>query len=114
MNPIKFLLRCYVERKSGHWQAFCIDLNLAVQGESQEEVVQKLHQQIHDYLRDIFEGEDRPYAAQLLNRKAPLSLRLRYYQLSMMCKLAGLLRAAKSPSIKDRFAFRDAMPVKLA
>ena len=65
----------------------------------------KLHEQVYDYLVDIFEGEDRPYAAQLLNRKAPLSQRLRYHWLRLASHINGF---------KNRFAFEDAMPLKLA
>jgi hypothetical protein len=105
MRPNEILLRCYIEKKEGVWQAFCIDLCLAVQGESTEEVKRKLHDQIHSYLVDIFEGEDRPYAAQLLSRKAPISQRLRYHYLRLYAHVSG---------IKNRFAFKDAMPLKLA
>lgn len=105
MKPIQILLRGYVERKNGVWQAFCIDLCLAVQGESKDEVVTKLHEQIHDYLQDIFEGEDRPYASQLLSRKAPLAQIAKYHYLVMR---EHFLR------IRDRFTFQDAMPLKLA
>ncbi len=105
MKPQEILLRCYLEKKDGIWQAFCVDLCLAVQGDSAEEVRRKLHEQVYDYLVDIFEGEDRPYAAQLLNRKAPLSQRLRYHWLRLASHINGF---------KNRFAFEDAMPLKLA
>ena len=106
MKPFQILLRCYAERKEGHWQAFCIDLCLAVQGESQQEVRQKLHAQIADYLQDILGGEDLPYANQLLNRKAPFSIVAKYHLYSAL----GHIRR-----IKDRFCtFQDAMPLKLA
>nr|WP_298117365.1 hypothetical protein [uncultured Pseudomonas sp.] len=105
MKPKDILLRCYAERKEGYWQAFCIDLCLAVQGDSLQEVQSKLHSQITDYLTDIFEGEDRPYAAQLLSRKAPAAIIARYYFLS------ALLRFHQW---KNALVFRDAMPLKLA
>ena len=78
MNPKQMTLRCYAEKKDGIWQAFCIDLNLAVQGETQDEVRTKLHQQIVSYLHDALKGEDKEYAAQLLNRKAPIGFRIKY------------------------------------
>lgn len=105
MKPIEILLRCYIERKDGIWQAFCIDLCLAVQGDSLADVKRKLHEQIHSYLVDIFEGEDRPYAAQLLNRKAPFSQIARYHYLNLLCQIRRF---------KDRCTFKDAMPLKLA
>jgi len=105
MKPKDILLRCYAERKEGYWQAFCIDLCLAVQGDSLKEVQGKLHSQVADYLTDILEGEDRPYAAQLLSRKAPLPIMARYYFLSCLQRFHQW---------KNAFAFRDAMPLKLA
>lgn len=105
MKPKEILLRCYAERKEGYWQAFCIDLCLAVQGETQDEVVRKLHGQVRDYLWDIFEGEDAPYAAQLLSRKAPLSQIAKYHYIELLCHIKR---------IKDCFTFQDTMPLKLA
>ncbi|MBW2167487.1 MAG: hypothetical protein JRG74_15810 [Deltaproteobacteria bacterium] len=78
MGPKQTTLRCYAEKKDDIWQAFCIDLNLAVQGETQDEVRAKLHQQIVSYLHDALEGDDKKYAAQLLNRKAPIGFRVKY------------------------------------
>jgi len=75
------LLRCYAERIELCWQAFCIDLCLAVQGESLDEVQKKLHEQVQDYLLDIFEGDDQPFAEQLLRRKAPRSQMAKYHHM---------------------------------
>lgn len=105
MKPKEILLRCYAERKKDYWQAFCIDLCLAVQGESLDEVRKKLHEQVRDYLLDIFEGEDQPYAEQLLNRKAPLSQIAKYHYINIRCHINR---------IKDCFAFMDSLPLKLA
>ncbi|WP_083908645.1 hypothetical protein [Thioalkalivibrio thiocyanodenitrificans] len=79
MQPKQLVVRCFAESRHGVWQAFCIDLNLAVQGESQREVIDKLGDMIVDYLIDALEGEDEKFAEQLLDRPAPLSLRLRYH-----------------------------------
>ncbi|MBW2739134.1 MAG: hypothetical protein JRE64_09880 [Deltaproteobacteria bacterium] len=78
MNPKQLILRCYAEKKDGIWQAFCIDLNLAVQGETRDEVRVKLQRQISSYLYDALEGEDKEYAPQLLSRKAPIGFRAKY------------------------------------
>jgi hypothetical protein len=105
MKPRQILLRCFAERKDGYWQAFCVDLCLAVQGDSAAEVKKKLHAQITDYLRDILGGEDQPYAGQLLRRKSPPSIMARYYLLAA---------AAQLHRWKDFLVFRDTMPLKLA
>ena len=89
MKPNKRMLRCYGERKGNIWQAFCVDLNLAVQGNSLQEVQSKLHQQVSSYLYDALEGEDKEYAEQLLNRKAPLYFWIKYYYCKLLCGFDG-------------------------
>jgi hypothetical protein len=89
MTPKQLILRCYCEEKGNIWQAFCIDLNLAAQGTSLEEVKHRLQQQIFSYLFDALAGEDRKYAAQLLKRKAPLMFRLKYHYYKLLCKMDG-------------------------
>ena len=79
MEPRQLILRCYGEKKGDVWQAFCLDLNLAVQGKSFQDVRGKLHRQIESYVYDALEGEDRQYADQLLNRKAPFYFWAKYY-----------------------------------
>ena len=80
MNANDLLLRCYAEQeRDGVWVAVCIDLCLATQGESYDEVRRQLQEQIEGYLYDALVGDDRDYAHQLLTRKAPLRLRLRYH-----------------------------------
>lgn len=105
MRGNEIILRCFAEQKDGYWQAFCIDLCLGVQGESEAEVKQKLEAQAYEYLKDIFEGEDRPYAKQLLSRKAPASIRAKYHFYAFMGHIHAL---------KNRFAFDALMPFKMA
>ena len=85
MRPHQLILRCYGERKGHVWQAFCIDLGLATQGESFQEARDKLHGQIASYMQEALAGEDREYADQLLSRKSPLGFRLRYHFYSLLC-----------------------------
>ena len=87
MNPKQMILRCYAEKKGGIWQAFCIDLNLAVQGETHGEVRAKLHRQIGSYLYDALEGEDKEYASQLLSRKASIGFRAKYAFYKILVKI---------------------------
>jgi hypothetical protein len=71
-------LLCYAEGHGEAWEAFCLDLDLAVQGRSFEEVYRSLNAVIRDYVEAALK-EDRATAKQLLNRKAPLLDRLRFY-----------------------------------
>lgn len=81
MKSIKLKLRCYAlqDKKEGYWIASCIDLCLAVQGETLEEVTNKLKFMIHEYINDAILGEHKKYAEQLLTRKAPWQEFVRYY-----------------------------------
>nr|VFK56837.1 MAG: hypothetical protein BECKTUN1418F_GA0071002_10964 [Candidatus Kentron sp. TUN]VFK60763.1 MAG: hypothetical protein BECKTUN1418D_GA0071000_11345 [Candidatus Kentron sp. TUN]VFK63860.1 MAG: hypothetical protein BECKTUN1418E_GA0071001_10933 [Candidatus Kentron sp. TUN] len=78
MHTTELLLRCYTENKDHQWHAFCIDLNLAAQGDTVGEVREKLSSMIREYVYDATVGEHKEYADQLLNRKAPVSFRIKY------------------------------------
>ena len=83
----KIRVRCYAERESdGSWFGICIDLNLAAQGDTLEEVRQKLDAQVQDYLDEAF-GEDSEYLHDLVPRRAPMSFIFRYYWIKLMCWL---------------------------
>lgn len=84
--------RCYAEKKDGKWQAFCVDLCLAAQADTLDEVRKKLDAMVDEYVKDALFGEDKDYAEALLKRKAPLRERLKY-QLFAMFNVFGLRRA---------------------
>lgn len=79
MRPNQLLLRCFAERKDGAWQAFCLDFDLAAQGESFDEVKAKLESMIAEYVYDALAGDDRDHAEQFLSRRAPFALWARFY-----------------------------------
>ena len=85
------MLRCYANKDGDQWQAFCIDLCLASQGDSFPEVKQKLEHMMVEYVYDALAGEDREFAEQLLNRKAPLSQIATYHWIKLMHHL-GIFR----------------------
>ena len=78
MKSEQLLVRCLAQRKGDLWEAFSIDFGLAAQADTLEEARQKLESQIFDYLHGIFCGDDRAFAEQLLTRKAPLPIRIKY------------------------------------
>lgn len=82
-------LRCFAEPEGRQWQAFCVDLSLAVQGESLAEVKRKLHEQVRSYVEEAY-TIDREYAEQLMCRKAPVSIRFKYYRYCFRQKVAEL------------------------
>ena len=79
MRPEQLIVKCYAEQDGGCWVAVCLNFNLAAQGDSFDEAKVKLESMIAEYVYDALAGEDKPYAAQLLSRRAPVSTWLRYY-----------------------------------
>nr|VFJ67650.1 MAG: hypothetical protein BECKFW1821C_GA0114237_101242 [Candidatus Kentron sp. FW] len=104
MHPKELLLRCYAENKNDQWQAFCIDINIAAQGETFEEVHGKLISMVNGYIYDATVGEHREYADQLLNRKAPLGFRTKY----LWYKALFVIGRLRSDTWK---LFQEAMPL---
>jgi len=70
-------LLCFAEGRDRDWEAICLDLDIAVQGESFDQVRALLGEAIGTYLADAAK-EDAVTRARLLNRRAPLFVRLRY------------------------------------
>ena len=66
-------LHCYAEGRDGEWEAICLDLDIAVQGRTFEEVFGSLQEAISLYLETV---ADLPADQQppLLHRPVPLRL----------------------------------------
>jgi len=64
-----------MEHKENVWQAICVDLNIAAQGQTRQETEALIEEMVASYLAKV---ASLPAAerAQFLNRKAPLSVRL--------------------------------------
>ncbi|HEX9767647.1 MAG TPA: hypothetical protein VGA50_00620 [Kiloniellales bacterium] len=77
------VLRCYAEGHDGDWEALCLDLDIAVQGSSFEEVFNGLNEAIHVYIESALELSSSD-ARRLLNRPAPLHLRLEFLWRSLL------------------------------
>ena len=72
------VLRCYAEGRNGEWEAICLDLDIAVQEKSFEDVFHALNEAIALYLETVSALPESEHA-HLLNRPAPLSLRLKFF-----------------------------------
>ena len=70
-------LQCYARGVPGHWEAICVDLDIAVQGRSFDEVKQSLNRAIETYIEDAMQ-EPPEVACKLLSRRAPFYVRARY------------------------------------
>ena len=71
------VLRCYAEGHDGQWEAFCLDLDIAVQGNSFDQVFHGLNEAIGAY-RESVATLPESERSRLLHRPAPLSLRLKF------------------------------------
>lgn len=118
MRTKDLILRCYATNYVGVWEAFCLDLNLAAQGDSFTEVKAKLEAQIESYIVDALTVH-REYADQLLNRKAPFVLWARYYflrSLTLFYRFVSHFSKDGLSRLRDRFKtiriFKEPLPLK--
>lgn len=89
MKPSELILHCYAKQKDNQWQAFCLDLTLAAQGDNFAEAKAKLENMVGEYVFDALVGEDKAFAEQLLSRRAPLREWLKYYCYQFLLNRAG-------------------------
>jgi hypothetical protein len=99
--PIR-TLHCYASGRDGDWEGVCLDLDIAVQGGSFEEVARSLHDAVSLYLETV---ATLPQQQQehLLNRPAPLGLRLKF--------LGYALRSLVQLDDRDRYHHQFTMPL---
>ena len=80
------MLHCYAFGSGTEWQAICLDLDLAVQGRSFEEVFQLLTETIAFHLegiRELPEGDQQ----RLLARRVPWPVRFKFALAAFMMSL---------------------------
>ena len=70
-------LLCYASGHGHDWEAICLDLDIAVQGQSFDEVFNDLNEAIALYLESVRELPEAE-RAELLHRSAPLGVRLKF------------------------------------
>jgi predicted RNase H-like HicB family nuclease len=99
MKSEKIVIRSYAMRRDGLWVAICVDLSLAAQGDTLEEVRRKLDAQIDEYMEDALSGGiDNAHCEYLLTRKAPLSNILTYHAISMVKGISSIFNSrSKQP-----------------
>jgi predicted RNase H-like HicB family nuclease len=71
------VLTCVAHGRGENWEAYCLDLDLAVHGSSPGEVRARLEEAIEGYIAAATD-EAEPARSRLLNRRAPLYVRLRW------------------------------------
>lgn len=75
-------LLCFAKGRFGDWEAICLDLDIAVQGDSFEDVYASLNEAIELYVETVVELTEADQA-RLLDRPAPLGLRLRFLRFAI-------------------------------
>jgi predicted RNase H-like HicB family nuclease len=68
-------LYCIARGRDRKWEAFCPDFDLAVQGQSYDDVRSLLHEAIQNYVHEAIEQPE-PARTALLNRRSPFRTRL--------------------------------------
>lgn len=81
-------LFCVAQGRGDEWEAFCLDLDLAVQGHSFDDVRCRLEEALSAYLESVA-SETPEVREKLLNRRAPLLVRLRWAWRFFKAALSG-------------------------
>ena len=103
-----FVLRCYGrELSKDNWYGVCINLNLAVEASSKEELLREMSAVIKSYLETVLDTKDVKSIPELLSRKAPLSDHIIY------CFIAFMYHINNIPKNKF-FKFKEFIPFQLA
>ncbi len=82
------VLRCHAEGRNGEWEAICLDLDIAVQEKSFEAVFHALNEAIALHVEAV-SALPETKRAHLLDRAAPLSLRLRFLGYALRSLFTG-------------------------
>lgn len=71
-------LLCYAHGSDGSWEAICVDLDIAVQGGTREDVMTRLEEVVGSYIEAAL-AEEPSVAKQLLARAAPWHVRATHW-----------------------------------
>lgn len=82
------ILRCYVYGNDKHWEAICVDLDIATFARSMDEAKQELTSCIEMYFESLEElsSEER---LSFLKRRSPWHLRMKFAVMAWLTKLRG-------------------------
>jgi hypothetical protein len=72
---MKYPLECIAHGSGNEWQAICLDLDIAVQAHSLNDVTHLLQESVATYIQDAL-AQDEPLRSELLNRSVPFSVRM--------------------------------------
>ncbi len=85
ITPKDLILRCYGRQiDQQKWYGVCLDLNLAVEAPSINELRVKMKEIISSYLETVLDTEDVNSVPDLLSRRAPVYDWIIYYYIAFM------------------------------
>lgn len=87
---------CIVHGRGNKWEGLCLDLDLAVHGQSLNDVKSIMSEAISTYVEDA-RKEDEPARSALLNRRAPLRVRAYWAARIALAALRGRNRDGDVP-----------------
>ncbi len=91
MKQYPTMLRCYARPEASHYIGHCLELDLAVRGNSLVEVRQKMEECLTSYLQSL----DTENVGDLFPRSAPLHVWLDYYRVYLLIRSARFLDRAQ-------------------
>ena len=104
MKPKDLILRCYGQKRGGTWYGVCLELNIAAEADSLNELKNKINSMILSYIEAACDTEDKPSIPFLLRRRAPITDWCRYYFIALSRRITNL---------PDKMTFDQVMPFKL-
>jgi hypothetical protein len=105
IRPQRFVVRCYGRKtEKGNLVGVCLDLNIAVEAQSIEELKKKMNQAIGSYIETVLDTDNRESIPALLSRRAPLKDWLTYYCI----KMKHYIR-----QFPGNFTFKEIIPIHL-
>jgi len=106
IRPKDLVLRCYGHSVNNKpYIGVCVDLNIAVQADSPDELKKKMGDAIVSYFEAVLDTDDRQSVPGLIRRKAPMRDWVIYY----LIKFIVLIR-----QIPTNFTFKEYIPFHLA
>lgn len=91
MKKIQHILRCYARPENDYIVGVCVDLNLAVRGDSIEAVKREMTQAIKGYLNSIQADGIKDFVP----RPAPAYIWLQYYLVCCVVLLSRFVQSCK-------------------
>jgi hypothetical protein len=106
ISPHKLVLNCYGHRTfNNRWYGVCLELNLAAEAGSSDELREKLYDMVISYIETVLDTDEKESIPHLLTRRAPIKDWLAYYVIRL------LMFIKKFP---NNFTFKQIIPFHLA